>query len=321
MSRFAQSLESRTFLSATPVTKPTLLTDLGLVVVDAIEAKADLKTLAAIAKADAKIIQTDLKNLPKSNAPLLKTFKADVSKLLTLLTKDVNALLVPGAVLGKRSTGDGVSLLKKATAKLQAKLAAEDATLGIVTVAPLNKFQADSQSAGVSADLQALVMANPSSNSLAADAAKFLTDVPGQGSILNDAAIKFQTDIGGLATDLGSAASASSIFPTVTGTYSGTAKETVGNHVGRVAAMSIDFTSESPTGALTGTATIIDPVNGPGTFTVAGAVTASGVFSVTLTDPAGQGDDATLTGKLVGKTISGTYQTTKARQGTFTIHQ
>jgi hypothetical protein len=323
MSKFIQSLESRTLLSGTPVTQATLAADDALIVANAATAKGDLKTLSAAAKADMKTIQTDLKGLPKTNAPLLKKLKADESKLLVQITKDLNALLNPGKALGKRATVDGESLLKKATARLQAKVGAEGTTLGLVTLATLAKLQADSQGTAIVADLQALAAANPGSAVIAADTTKTMTDLSTQNMALVTAATTFQTGTGTLATDLGSAASASSIFPTVTGTYSGTATETAGKHVGRVAAMSFDFTGESPAGALTGTVTLTEPGNSPVTLTLAGTVTATGAFSATLTDPSGQGNDATLAGKVLGTTITGTYQATGggSSRGTFSVHQ
>lgn len=322
MSRFIQSLESRKLLSATLVTTSTLLADQAVLVADAAAAKAELKALAAVAGADAKTIAADLKGLPKTNAPLLKTLKADEAKLLALITKDVKALLTPGIALGKRASVDGVLLIKKPSAKLQAKVAAELTALGTATAGPLAKLQADSQGGKLSADLQALVAANPSNAGLAAHTAKFLTDVSAQGNTVNDTAVKFQTDIAGVATDLGSAASSSSTIPTVTGTYSGTAKETAGKHVGRVAALTVDITGESAAGALTGTFTLTEPGQTPVTLSLSGQVTAAGAFSATLTDTSGQGNGAILSGSVVGQTISGKYQSTGGpSRGTFTVHK
>ena len=100
MCRFIQSLESRRLLSATPVSKATLLADEAHIVADAVAAKADFKTLVAAVTADTKTIQSDLKGLSKSNATLLKTLKADEVKVFTLVTRDLNALIgSPGAAL------------------------------------------------------------------------------------------------------------------------------------------------------------------------------------------------------------------------------
>lgn len=318
MSRFIQPLESRRLLSAGPVDKSTLVADEALVVADGAAVRADLRSLAAVVRADTAKIQVDLRGLPKTNLPLMRTLRVDEAKLQAQITVDLNLLLNPGTALSRQSTVTGELLLTKATLGLQARVGADVSALGTVTVAPLAKFQADFQGAAVGADLQALINANPSSTTLAADAAQMMTDTSDAATTLSTSASNFATDIGGLAADLGSALANSSLLPTLAGTYTGSAKTTAGNHVGRVSTLSIDITGEGTDGSLTGSLTITNPGQSPNTLTLSGSVSATGAFTAFVTD--GGNNSANLTGKVVGTTISGTYAS-NGDSGTFSVHK
>src|SRR5579859_4222796 len=202
MSRHVETLESRQMLSATPVTKDTLAADLALVVADGNALKAALKSLLTTVHGDTNTIQNDLKGLPKSNAPLLKTLKSDAAKLGALITKDVNALNGPDGALARRATAAGLALIAKSNATIQAKVTADAASLNTVTAAPLAQLQADEQGSGTGADLTAITNANPSDTTLAADVTKQRDDVQTDGTTLNTAAATLQTDTQTLATDL-----------------------------------------------------------------------------------------------------------------------
>ena len=99
MSRFIQPLESRRLFSAGPVDKATLVADEALVVADGAAVRADLRSLAGVVRADTAKIQVDLKGLPKTNLPLMRTLRTDEARLLAQFTKDVNALLNPGTAV------------------------------------------------------------------------------------------------------------------------------------------------------------------------------------------------------------------------------
>src|SRR5271155_1585252 len=107
MSMFIQSLESRTLLSASPVTKATLAADEANIVAGGASANAALKTLVADLKTDTTAITADLKTLPKTNASLLKTLKTDEAKAHGTLTADLNLLVKPSSALSKKSVSTG----------------------------------------------------------------------------------------------------------------------------------------------------------------------------------------------------------------------
>lgn len=320
MSRFIQSLESRTLFSAGPVDKPTLLADEALVVADGAAARADLRSLAAVVRTDTAKIQVDLRGLPKTNLPLMRTLRVDEARLLAQTTVDLNMLLNPATALSRQSTAAGVLLLTKATLGLQARVGADVTALGNVTVAPLAKFQADFQDTAINTDLQALLDANPSATTLSTDAGQMMTDTSADADTLNTAVSAFATDVGALGADLSSALSNSSLLPTVTGTYTGSATATAGKNIGRVSTLSVVITSEGTDGSLSGSLTITNPGQGPQTQVLTGSVSAAGVFTATVSDPSDPTNGATLTGHVVGSTISGTYAST-GDSGTFTIHK
>lgn len=320
MSRFIQPLESRRLFSGGTVDKATLVADEALVVADGAAARADLTSLAAVVRADTAKIQVDLRGLPKTNLPLMRTLRVDEAKLHAQIAVDLNLLLNPGTALSRQSTATGVLLLTKATLALQARVGAEASALGTVTVAPLAKFQADLTGATIGADLQALVNANPSAATLATDAAQMMTDTSDGATTLSTAASSFATDVGGLAADLGSALSNSSLLPTLGGTYTGSATATSGNHVGRVSSLSITITSEGTDGSLTGTVTITNPGQSPQTQILSGSVSDTGAFTGTVSDPSNSSNGAALTGHVVGTTISGTYASS-GDGGTFSVHK
>lgn len=324
MSRFIQSLEARTLFAATPVTKSTLLADQTAITADATTARADLKAIVSTIAADTKTIQADLKGLPKTNAPLLRALRMDEGKVRALITKDLNALLGPATGLSRRSTAQGVALMAHSNAALQARVAADVAALGTVTAAPLAQLQADEQGNGVGADLQAIALANPSDATLLADISKQQADITTTVNTLNNAALTFQTDIATLTSDVaaapaGSGGTSGSTIPNLVATYSGSAKETSGNHVGRVSTLQLVISSEGTDGSLTGTTTLTESGNSV-QLSLAGSVSANGTFTATLTDTSGQQNGATLTAHVSGKTISGTYHSTDgSSSGTFTV--
>ena len=198
MSRFIQSLESRTLFA---VTSATLSADLALISSDDKAVKADLIALSKGAGADLKTITADLKGTAKTNALLLKTLKTDELKAFAKIKSDVSALL-KATPLSKHAVAEGNGLLKKPGSKLGAKVAADAAALGTLTTTALASLQTDSMGTGVGTDLTALVSANPSNTALATDATTARTDLSTLGGTLVTAAQKYSTDVGTLKTDL-----------------------------------------------------------------------------------------------------------------------
>lgn len=318
MSRFIQVLESRTLLSATPVTKATLLADQAVIVSNAVAAKADLKVLAAGVGADTKAIQADLKGLPKTNLPLLRTLKVDEAMTRALITKDLHALLNPGVSLARRSTAAGIAQIRKATTAVVAKVVADVAALQTVTAAPLATLQAAEQGNAIDTDLQALVAANPTDATLAADVAKLQSDASTNGGTFDQAAMTFQTGIATVAVDVAAAPANSggtTTIPNLVGTLTGSATVTAGNNVGQVSQLTIHFTSEGADGSLAGDITVTN-TSGGASGTITASVTAGGAFSATVVTSDGT---TTLSGTVVGKTISGTHSTIGGDSGTFHV--
>jgi len=324
MSRFVQSLESRTLFAATP-TKATFITDELHIFADAATTRADLKAAAAVIAADTKTIAADLKSLSTasnkaSNAALLKTLKVDEVKALVTLRVDEAVLLGPATGLSRRSAAHGIALLLHPTnVHLQALVAADEAALAIVTTAPLAKLKVDTQNVGIGTDLTNIANANPSSTLLATHIQNFGND--GMTAVTNfvTAAMKFTTDVGTLAADLGATPTTGTTIPNLVGTFNGSATATAGTHVGRVSTLVVHITTEGANGSLTGSITITNPGSSPMTQTLTGMVTANGTFTATVTDSSGNG--ATLSGTAVGKTISGTYASTggSSDSGTFKV--
>lgn len=322
MSRFIQPLECRTLYSATPVSKATLLADEATVVADGAAAKASLAALVADVSADNLAIQADLKGLPKSNLALFHKLKADEAKFVATIRKDLNAVLLPATALSRKSVNDAAALMGKSTAALQAKVGADVAALGTVTDGPVARLQADMQGGAVDADLQSLVSANPSAANLATDVGTQQSDMSADGDMFSQAIVTFQADLGVLASDVAAAppavgSSNGSTIPNLVGTFAGSATSTAGNHVGRISALQVVFTTEGKDGTLSGTLTITD--NGQtNSLMLTGTVTAGHTFSATVTDPSGSQNGATLTGTVTGNAIVGAYVST-GDSGTFTI--
>jgi hypothetical protein len=110
----------------------------------------------------------------------------------------------------------------------------------------------------------------------------------------------YQSDVGGLITDLDSIPT----VPNLVGTYVGTAKATSGNHVGRIMGLTVQFTSEGDDGSLTATVTLTGN-DQPEVQTLVGTVGSDGSFNAAVGDPSGEG--ATLAGHVIGTKITGTY--------------
>jgi hypothetical protein len=323
MSRFVQSLEPRTLFSATPITKETLLADRAAIIAQAKAAKASLAALNKALAADTKTVQTDSKG-SKANAPLLKTLKADEAKTRATVNKDLNALLGPTQGLANRSIGHGIALMAHSNPALDAKIAADVAALAAATAVPLAKLEADLQAAAIGADVNALLTANLTDATLAADITKLESDVSAAVANLTTAATTFQSGVGTVATDVASAppssnGSGGTTIPTITGTYSGSSTETSGDHIGGVSALTIIISSESNAGALTGSATVVENSGTTNPFDLVGTVAADGTFTATFNEAGTQTVGATISGHVSGNTITGSYQSTDGSSGTFSV--
>ena len=109
--------------------------------------------------------------------------------------------------VSRRSTAHALPLLAHPTStKLQAQVAADQTALATVTAAPLAKFQADLAAFNLSADLNAIIAANPTSTTLATHVASGEWDITTDTTGFSATAVKVQTDTVTLNTDLASAA-------------------------------------------------------------------------------------------------------------------
>jgi hypothetical protein len=337
MSVFIQSLESRTFLSASPVTKATLAMDEASIVADAANANAAFKTLVAELKIETAAIATDLKTLPKTNAPLLKTLKTDEATAEGTLKTDLALLLKPSAALAKKSTATGESLLTKATLKLVATAAAEIAALNTVTNPSAYVLQAALQASSpginkVFYDLITLTNANPAATQLATDVATTKTDITNESggyilpfslltaSVGSDAvtqtgsistnAMQLESDISTLATDLTSANTAVGTLPEMVGTFNGTAQTLKGRDKGETSDLTITITSEDAAGNLLGSLTD----NGYG-YSLSASITLNGKFAAKATSA--DNGNFTLLGQFSDGILTGTFK--GPNSGTFSI--
>lgn len=320
MSRFIQSLESRTLLSAT-LTKEMVLADQMGVTADVAAARANFKAVASGVGADTRTIAADLKSLAtpdnrKANAALLKTLKADAHTGLATLRADNAHLLGMTTGVLHRSSAHALALLAHPTnTVLQAKLAADAAALATAIAAPLAQLQADLQAFSLDTDLTNIADANPTGTQLATDVAGAKTNQAAAIAAFGASAAKVQTDAGTLAADLATAPTGA--YANLVGTYNGSTTSTSGNHVGRVSTLVVTIASESTTGALTGTVTITNPGQAPQNQALTGTVSTGGSFSATV----GAGSNgANLAGTASATGISGTFASLDGQDGgTFSV--
>jgi hypothetical protein len=321
MSRFIQSLESRTLLSAT-LTKEMVLADQTGAIADVAATRAGFKAVASGIAADTRTIAADLKSLAtpdnrKANAALLSTLKADAHQGLATLRADNAHLLGLTTGVLHRSTAHALALLAHPTnATLQAKVAADMTALATVTAAPLAQLQTDLQGFSLDADLTGIADANPTGTQLATDIAAAMTNQAAAVGTFGASAAAVQTDAGTLATDLATAPM--SAFADLVGTFNGSTHNTSGNHAGQTGTLVVTITSESTTGALVGNVTVTNAGQAPENQSLAGMVAADGTFSATVSGTAGEG--ATLAGKASATKISGTFTSLDGQDsGTFSV--
>ncbi|HEX5243205.1 MAG TPA: hypothetical protein VFW23_08055 [Tepidisphaeraceae bacterium] len=326
MSRFIQSLESRTLLSASSTEVATLLADVKQVKATSVTVRADMKLAAAAATADLRHITADLKSSTTSanraaNAGLLKAVKtADASDLAKLKT-DQTALLAAGASLSAHSAADAKALLLHPTSTvLQAKVAADVNALSTQPAAKLAIFQADTQSNPIQTPLDNLVSANQSNTALVTD----VGDFGGSGTLatafsnLTTAVADFINTLASLSTDV-TAASAGSTLPNMVGTFTGQVSD--GSHnQGLASNWTLVITTEGTDGTFSGTLTTTSNGNTQSeTANVSGSVAANGSFSLTVSDSSNQQSGGSMTGTISGTTLSGTFSDAAGGGGSFTL--
>jgi hypothetical protein len=308
MSDFILALEARTLFSALPVTKATLVADKAAVVADAATLKADLNILIKDNTTENFAIAKDFKGLPRADQLLLKTLVSDELKSKAVFLKDVALLNTPSVAAAVKSTAIGITLLTKANVKALATATKDIAALGTVTTKGAAALTAHLAATTVDDDRAAILAALPDNSALDAAVTTEQTTATADKAAIGAAATQLVTDIANLATDLTSVHTATGTFPSVVGTFTGTATVTAGKHKGRSADISLVITSEDTDGNLAGTVTDI----GGGTDALTGTVSLNGVVAL-------KGSPATVKvgGVLSGTTLTGSFAFATGK-GTFT---
>jgi hypothetical protein len=326
MSRLIQSLESRTFFSATSAEAVVLLGDVKQVTASAATVRADLRSAVSVGTTGLNKVATDLKTSTDkanraSNAALLRTVRSGELTTFATLRGDQTALLVVGASLSARSAADARALLLHPTnLTIQARVTADITALTTEPAARLATFQAAAQVDLIGAALTNLVDANPSNTALAGDASDFQNGgaaVVAIGNVIT-AAGSFTVTISVLNTDVNSTTSGSTI-PNLVGTYEG--QVTDGSHnQGLPSNWTLDITAEGTDGSFSGTITTTANGNTTSqTESITGSVTASGSFTLTAFDPTTNQVGGSLTGTLSGTTLLGTFDDGMGGTGPFSL--
>ena len=326
MSQYIESLESRRLLSASSTEAATLLADVKQVKATSVTVRADMKLAAAAATASLRQITADLKSSTTSanratNASLLKAVKVADATDLAKLKADQTALLAVGASLSARSAADAKALLLHPTnTTLQAKVTADLTALSTEPAAKLATFHDDTQSDPIQTPLDNLLAANQSNTALVTDAGDF----GGSGSLatafadLTTAVADFINTLSSLSIDV-TATSTGTTLPSMVGTFTGQVTDGTHNQ-GLPSNWTLNITTEATDGTFSGTLTTTSNGNTQSqTADVSGSVTASGSFSLSVTDPTTQQSGGSLTGTISGTTLSGTFNDGIGGTGPFTL--
>jgi hypothetical protein len=200
MRELIQQLEKRTLFTATAL---TLVADLGTAKTDIVGVKTALLTSAATYGPDLKKLAADLKAAGGAgNVALARNLRHDAAKTFALLRS------ATGKVTGKlnsaasRSTAHGLAELRKATAHGLAKVQVDIAVLNLATTFSATLIANALGANTVAAHITAAGATNTSDATITADVNKLTADQATFTAYLN-AATKLTSDVGVLATDLG----------------------------------------------------------------------------------------------------------------------
>ena len=311
MSSFISVLESRTFLSAAPITKVTLTADKAAITSDAAAVKADLNLLIKNNTLETDAIAKDFKGLPPSDDILLKTLVTEETESRAIFLKQTAALDTPAVALAGKSASIGASLLSKATVKSLATASLDITALSAVTTVPLANLDAHLLATGVPDALSAIITAQPADAALDAAVNTQLTNSSAEKLAIGSSATQLGADVANLASDLLSVHIAVGTFPSIVGIFSGTAHETSGKNAGQTDAATLTIISESSDGILTGSVTNflggVDPL--------VGSVSLNGVVALKAAPHTGT---VTIAGTLTGATLTGKFAFASGK-GTFAV--
>lgn len=204
MNQFTEQLEGREFFSATTA---TIFADLIKVSKDAAQIQNDLRGYIPALQADLKPVAVDLKALPlsKANIQLLTKLRTDQVKAVVTLAQDYRTLMVVSTKAMTKVTMDAFMLMAKPNDEaVKAKLAADITAAQSAAAAPTAKFMTDLEACAttLSADVTALIAANPTATKLATDLQAVQSHAVLFGTNIQTHFATAQTDLGKVFEDL-----------------------------------------------------------------------------------------------------------------------
>jgi hypothetical protein len=205
MSRFVQTLESRTLFSVT--IPANVVTDIGMLLGDSRALRADFQTHVPVLHADFRAVGKDLKGLPNNgtNHALLGKLRGDAGHWMGVVRGDMAGLLHAGTPAVRHAIMDGMRVFMDPNDLIaKAKLAADLTAVQSVLAAPMATLATDVQSAGamLTADLNALTAANPTDTALQGDVNKVESDGSAMLMGVGGDVQKLNSDVTQLVTDL-----------------------------------------------------------------------------------------------------------------------
>ena len=313
MSRFVQSLESRTLFAA------AFAAEVSQVSADAAAARTALNVAVKTVATDIKTLAADLRPLTTAtnraaNVALLRTLKADVAAGVKTLRLDARNLLTKSTALAQGSRHRQRPDAAPGNPKLMAKLATDLPALVTTTQAAMAQLGADIDAMDIEPELTALTAANPTGTILAGHALTLLVNAGAALTAFGTVAQTFGTDVATLASHV----DALPDTPSLVGNWAGGADETFGPEAGLHITLVGKFTSQAIDGSLAGTIRGTPTGGTTITMTLVGTIAEDGAFTATGTPTGSVQSTTTLTGTLSGNTISGTYVTSTGG-GTFSI--
>lgn len=244
MQRYVESLEFRVLFSDT--TPATLAADKSQISQDQAAITATYKSLLASEKADDSAISAHLKGVDvRTNKPLLAKLKSDQTRSNAAINKAIKSLTHSASGATNKSVSAGTSLIKKFSAKTQAKVSQDAALLQGVCTSPLAALQSALSGQTVQNDLQALTSANSSDTALASLASTRIQDAQNAQTNIQNNGQQLQSGVLTLADDLGNISSTNAIPTSLNGNTLVLLKSSLGDGITSPAIARIAFSKAS----------------------------------------------------------------------------
>ena len=199
-----ESLESRQLFAATG---PVVLAAVGRVQTDLTAVKAALTPAKTTYATDAAALTADAAALPRTaaNRRLAATLRRDTAKVVAHATAGAKSVAAGvGSREQARIVADVAAVVLGPSVVADAKLATDVKRIGSLAAGPATKVQASltAGAATITADLTAIVAANPTDPTLAADAAKATSDATAAAAAVEPELTQIRADLAALLTDL-----------------------------------------------------------------------------------------------------------------------